>query len=344
MSALTSEALRSLPKVEIHLHLEGSIDLDTLLAIRRSRGEPDREDVRRQLASLYEHRDFPHFLRNFRDLCLELRSPADFAVATERLLGRLASDQVRYAEVMVSPTIFSRLHGLPADEILGAIGEAAERAASSGGPRLRFLLDGVRQWGPADFERLLRAAVDGRGRGVIGIGLGGDETASPPEAFAEFYEEARRAGLRTTAHAGEFDGARSVWKALEVLNVDRVGHGVRALEDRELMRVLQRRRLPLECCPTSNVRTRVVSSWAAHPIRDLHRAGAHVTVNSDDPAMFGTTLGGEWSALVDRVGLSLSEALLVGRRTIEAAFLPGSEKEPLLRAHDEAAAAVDAGG
>ena len=325
-----------LPKAEIHLHLEGSIDLETLLELRARHGGDAGQEARRRLGALYRHRDFPDFLAHFRDLCAELRTPEDFALATTRLAGRLLRDNVRHAEVMCSVGIFAR-RGLPADEVLDAIGAAAAAAEAGGGPRLRLLLDAVRQWGPGAVEELVEIAVAAAPGGrVIGVGMGGDESAVPAAEFAGAYREARRLGLRTTAHAGEFAGPRSVWEAIEVLEVDRIGHGIRALEDAVLVRTLARHRVPLECCPTSNLSTRVVASWAAHPIAALHRGGVLVTVNSDDPALFGTSLGAEWRALAERIGLARDEVLAIGRNTIAAAFLDEGERATLLGAYDEA--------
>ncbi len=332
-------ALRAVPKAEIHLHLEGSIDLETLLALRARRGEPTDAASRARLETLYRHRDFPDFLGHFRDLCAELRAPEDFALAVRGLATRLTRDNVRHAEVMCSPGIFARW-GLPAAEILDAVTGAADAVATEGGPGLFFILDGVRQWGPPAVEEMVRLASASRSRRVIGIGLGGDETAWPAEAFAPAYREARRLGLRTTAHAGEFDGARSVWEAMEVLEVDRIGHGIRAVEDTVLMRTLAQRGLPLECCPTSNLATGVVPSWESHPIPALLRAGLRLTVNTDDPAMFGTTLQDEWRALGDRLGLAAGEVLGIGRATIDAAFLPDPDRAALLAEHDAAVAAL----
>jgi len=331
---------RVVPKAEIHLHLEGSLDLETLIAIRGSRGEPTDREARRRLAALYHHRDFPHFLRNFRAICEEIRSPRDFSRLTEALSDHLRSDRVRYAEVMLSPLIFTRA-GLPLDEIMQAIHAAARRGAAEGGPRLRFLFDGVRQHGVGALEELVEAAAACRGFEVIGIGMGGDERASPAQEFAAVYREARRLGLRTTVHAGEFDGSRSVWEAVEVLEVERIGHGVRAAEDAVLLGALRRYGVPLECCPTSNLRTGVVRSWEEHPIRALHAAGCWVTVNSDDPALFATTLGEEWRALETRLGFGPREALAIGINTVRASFLDDEGKRVLI--DEMTRAAEDAG-
>jgi adenosine deaminase len=329
-----------LPKAEIHLHLEGSVDLDTVLQIRRGRGEPAGSDERWRLGELYRHRDFPHFLRNFKELCGELRGPADFGTVTAALSTRLRGESVRYAEVFCSPTIFARA-GLPFGEIMEAIAAAARRGEAEGGPRMRFLFDGVRQLGVGPLESMVEMAVAYRGYGVIGIGMGGDERSLPAKDCAPVFREARRLGLRTTAHAGEFDGPRSVWEALEVLEVERIGHGIRAVEDAVLLRALRSHVVPLECCPTSNLSTGVVTSWETHPIRTLHAEGCAVTVNSDDPALFETSIAEEWRRLETRLGMSRDDVLAIGARTIEASFLEAAGKRDLLGALRGAAAAAD---
>jgi adenosine deaminase len=321
-------ALR-LPKAEIHLHLEGSVELPTLDRVVRRRGESPEGATRSRLAALYSHRDFPDFLQNFRRLCSELRRPEDFALIVEALSQRLEGENVRYAEVFCSPIIFRRAFGLATEEIMDAVCGTARRRELEGGPRLRFLFDGVRQFGVEGMEEVVASASACRRHDVIGVGLGGDEKSAPTAAFAAPYREARRLGLRTTVHVGEFDGPRSVWEAVEVLEAERIGHGVRAVEDPVLVGVLRARHVPLECCPTSNIRTGTVRDWEHHPIRDLHRAGVLVTVNSDDPALFATTLVDEWSALVTRCGLTVFEAFEIGRQTIRATFLPGAERDAL---------------
>ncbi len=330
--------LRRVPKAEIHLHLEGSVELPTLLDILRGRGEDAGPAERARLAALYAHRDFLDFLENFRRLCSEIRRPRDFGLIASALSRRLQGEGVRYAEVFCSPSIFQRLHGIPAAEIMDAVSAAARRREGEGGPRLRFLFDGVRQFGVAGMEETVEWASACGAYDVIGIGMGGDEKSAPTREFAGPYREARRRGLRTTVHAGEFDGPRSVWEAIEVLEAERIGHGVRAVEDPDLVRLLARRGVPLECCPTSNLRTGVVKGWDRHPIVELQRAGAAVTVNSDDPALFSTTLVGEWEALLTHLGLSPEEVLAIGVRTARATFLPEAEKEALVAGMLRAAA------
>jgi aminodeoxyfutalosine deaminase len=321
--------VRSVPKAEIHLHLEGSVGLETLLSIARARGESTQDAARARLAGLYAHRDFPDFLQNFRRLCAEIRRPEDFARIAADLSRGLQDQNVRYAEVFCSPIIFHRALGLPATEIMDAVSGAARVRERDGGPRLRFLLDGVRQFGPGAMGEVVADALACRHYDVIGVGMGGDEMAAPTRDFAEPYREARRAGLRTTVHAGESDGPRSVWEAMEVLEVERIGHGVRAAEDAELVKILRDTGLPLECCPTSNIETGTVPDWERHPIRCLHEAGLAVTVNSDDPAMFGTSLVEEWDRLMSRLGLTPAQVLEIGARTARASFLPAEESRSL---------------
>jgi len=323
------EFARRIPKAEIHLHLEGSVELPTLLRIACGTGARPDDETRARLAGLYTHRDFPDFLQHFRRLCGVIRRPEDFAVIVDDLSRRLQEDNTRYAEVFCSPIIFSRARGLGVDEIMDAVSGGARRRERAGGPRLRFLLDGVRQFGVDGMEEVVRSASACRRYDVIGVGMGGGERAAPTAGFAAPYREARRLGLRTTVHAGEFDGPRSVWEAIEVLETERIGHGVRALEDRVLVGVLKDRRLPLECCPTSNIRTGTVRGWENHPVGGLHRAGVWVSVNSDDPALFSTSLVDEWSVLITRLGLSRQETLAIGVATARATFLPEDEREAL---------------
>ncbi len=328
---------RPIPKAEIHLHLEGSVELPTLVELlERRSGRVDRAE-RARLAGLYTHRDFLHFLGNFRTLCGMLSRPEDFAAITAALSDRLQRETVRYAEVYCSPAIFGRA-GLPADEILDAVSDMARRREAAGGPRLRLLLDGVRQFGVAAQEDLVELAARSRRYDVIGIGMGGDEKAFPASVFSGAYREARRLGLRTTMHAGEFDGPRSVRDAIDVLEAERIGHGVRALEDEGLVRDLVARGVPIECCPTSNLRTGVVRSWADHPLPRLVALGARVTLNSDDPALFGTTLVGEWEAAHAHLGLTIAQVVRIGMQTAAATFQTADEKGRLVTEIREAAA------
>jgi aminodeoxyfutalosine deaminase len=233
------------------------------------------------------------------------------------------------AEVFFSPVIFTR-RGIPFLEMLDAMDKAAARERARGGPALFWILDGVRQWGPEGMEENLKCAALAPGR-ILGIGLGGDERSVAAEAFASLFHAARGMGLRTVAHAGEFDGPASVWKAVEVLGAERIGHGIRSCEDSKLMAMLRRHRIPLEVCPTSNLRTGVVRSWSEHPLPRLVAAGIRITVNTDDPALFRTSLHAEYQALRKRLGLGSAAILKIQKEGVRASFLATAEKRRILK-------------
>jgi len=333
---------RPIPKAEIHLHLEGTIELPTLVEVIQRRGQRVDRAARERLAGLYSHRDFLHFLENFRTLCGSLARPEDYAVITAALSDRLRDESVRYAEVFCSPGVLA-LSGLPADEVLDAVSHTARRRAAEGGPRLRFLLDGVRQLGVGAQEELVELADRSRRYDVIGVGMGGDEKSLPASEFAGAFREARRLGLRTTVHAGEFDGPASVRQAMEILEVERIGHGVRAVEDERVVRDLASRAVPIECCPTSNIRTGVVRSWADHPLPRLVAMGVRATLNSDDPALFGTSLVGEWETAHARLGMPVDAVVRLGMETAAATFLPQEDKDRLVEEIREAAVRLGVG-
>jgi adenosine deaminase len=201
---------------------------------------------------------------------------------------------------------------------------------------IALVADLVRDFGPAEEMRTLEALKEVRDCGVIGIGIGGSEHAFPPEPFAALYREARRMGFRTTAHAGEAAGPDSVWGAVRALEAGRIGHATRAIEDPVLLDHLAEHRIPVECCPVSNVRTGAVASLQDHPIRRYFERGLLVSVNTDDPAMFGTSLADEYRQLVEQCGFSRGDILALLHRTIESSWLPEGRK---IRLADEISAA-----
>ncbi len=313
--------------VEIHLHLEGSISPARLRALWKSPGRDP--SLPSSPESLYRHRSFPEFLQHFAQITKALRRPEDLAQITKDLCRRLKRQSVAAAEVFFSPVLFTR-RGIPFLEMLDAMDEATARERARGGPALGWILDGVRQWGAEGMEENLRCAAMAPGR-ILGIGLGGDERSVPAAAFASLFHSARQMGLRTVAHAGEFDGPASVWKAVELLGAERIGHGIRAAEDPLLLAMLRRRRIPLEVCPTSNLRTGVIRRWRDHPLPRLVAAGLRITVNTDDPALFQTSLLSEYRALRRCFGLGRAAVLNIRREGVRASFLSPSDKRRILR-------------
>ena len=310
--------LAALPKAELHLHLEGAIPLDALLALIRKYGGgaeiPDRAALRRRLT----YADFPAFIEAWIWKNRFLREAEDFAFIAEAAARALRRDNILYAELFFSPARFAP-RGLSAAALAGAIRRGLDRV-----PEVEtwLIADTVRDLGPASALKTVAAAAECREFGVIGIGMGGSEHAVPPAPFAEAFAEARRRGLRTTVHAGEAAGAESVSAALDALAPERIGHATRAEEDPALIDRLAESRLPLELCPLSNVATGVVSALEAHPARRYWDRGLNITVNTDDPGMFHNSLTGEYAALMDTFGFSPAEVRRLVENALDAAWGP----------------------
>jgi adenosine deaminase len=237
----------------------------------------------------------------------------------------MASQNIRYAEMFFSPSLFVR-HGLEAQELTHAI-----RAGLSRVPEIEVSLiaDLVRDYGPDSEMTTLKKVNEVKGDGVIGIGLGGSEHEFPPEPFELLYEEARRMGFHVTAHAGEAAGPKSIWGVIRHLHVDRIGHGTRAHEDTELRDFIINKRTPLELCPMSNVCIGVVKTIREHPIRKYFDSGLIISVNTDDPMMFGTTLEKEYESLVQECGFTRQEICKLILLGIESSWLPEKRKNLL---------------
>ena len=317
--------LAALPKVELHLHLEGAIPLPALAELARKYGEREAADVA-ALRERFRYRDFPGFVEAWVWKNGLLRELDDFAFVAEAVARDLAGQNVRFVEAFCSPPDFEP-RGLPIGDVVAAIRAGLDRVA---GLRAGLIVDVVRDFGPARAERTLDAVRELGGLGVIGIGLGGSEHVCPPAPFAAVFERARTLGFRTTAHAGEAAGPESVRAAIDLLRVDRIGHGTRAAEDPALVAELARRRIPIEACPISNVRTGVVPSLAAHPIRRFFDAGLLVTVNTDDPAMFQTSLAGEYRELARVHGFTCGEIRALVENAVAASWLDAAGKAALL--------------
>jgi len=318
--------LEELPKVELHLHLEGAIPLPALweLVVQHG-GDPDVPDFA-ALEARFAYRDFPHFLRVWSWKTRFLREPADFAFAAEAVARDLARQRVLHAELFFSPPDFAAT-GLGAGRIAEALRAGLDRV-----PELSALLvaDLVRDAGPAAAMRTLAEVAELGALGVVGVGLGGSEHEFPARWFADVFADARRRGLRTSCHAGEAAGPESVREALELLAVDRVGHGTRAAEDPALVDELARRGTPLELCPLSNVRTGAIRELAAHPVRAWFDRGLRLSVSTDDPAMFHTSLAGEFAALREAHGFARDEIRALVRMAAEDCWLDGDAKRALL--------------
>jgi aminodeoxyfutalosine deaminase len=323
----------SLPKAELHLHLEGTIDPATLLELRKRHGKGS---ALAEVEQLYQYRDFAGFLMAFKAVTEDLQTPADFELITYRLMEKLKAENVLHAEVYVSVGVC-----LWRKQDFATIFEGLERGRERGerdfGISLLWIFDAVRQFGPEKARSVAEVAVRYKGPGVVGFGIGGDEAKAGPELFREVYAYAADNGLRLTAHAGESAGPESVWGALN-LRAERIGHGLTACHDPELVEELSRRQIPVEICMTSNLRTGVCSALAEHPVRRYFDQGIMVTLNSDDPAMFGTSLAAEYQLAQDAFGFTDEHLRELARNSFEASFLPPERKLQFLDLFDSAAA------
>jgi adenosine deaminase len=321
----SADRFDALPKVELHVHLEGAIPLPALAELARKYGDREAADLE-ALRERFRFRDFPHFIDTWVWKNGLLRELDDFAFIAEAVARDLRAQNVLYAEPFYSPPDFAK-RGLAVAGITEAVRRGFDRVE---GIELRLVADLVRDFGPVRAARTLEEIAEVRSLGVIGIGIGGSEHEFPPEPFVEVFERARQLGFRTSAHAGEAAGPESVRGAVDALRADRVGHGTRAAEDPALVDELKARRIPLEMCPISNVRTRAVPDLAAHPIRRFFDAGLLVTVNTDDPAMFQTSLAHEYRELVRVHGFTFAEIRRFVENAVEASWLDEEGKARLL--------------
>ena len=318
--------IRFLPKAELHLHLEGAIEPSTLLELRQRHGMNGASLA--EVEQLYKYTDFNGFLMAFKNVTGHLRSPEDYELITYRLMERLKSQNVLHAEAIVSVGVcLWRKQDFP------AIFEGLERGRQRGERDFRisllWIFDAIRQFGAEKAQRVLDLAIQFRDRNVVGFGIGGDERQGPPELFKDVYGRAADHGLHLTAHAGESAGPESIWGALN-LKAERIGHGLTAGQDPELMEELARRQVPIEICVTSNLRTGCCAELAQHPVRSYFDQGLMLTLNSDDPAMFRTSLVEEYQLVQETFGFSNEHLRELARNSFEASFLPPEKKVQFL--------------
>jgi len=309
------------PGIDLHLHLEGSLPLTTLSHLARRHRLP--------APSPRRFDGFVGFLKAFGAVCDLLADEDDFHRAARDVLRRQHDLGAIHVEVLFSPQIFLR-RGVPLASITRGL-LRARREASAWGLSVVYILDGVRQWGGGWLDEVVRQAAPWAGKGLVGLGVGGDEEAVPARELLPAFRRARSLGLHATIHAGEAAGPSSVVDAMEILHVDRIGHGIRASEDAHLMDRLARRGTVLEVCPTSNVATGVVASIRSHPLRLLHDAGVRVTINSDDGTFFGTDFRREADVAARRLGFSPEELAAMRLTAARAAFLSPAARRRLER-------------
>jgi adenosine deaminase/aminodeoxyfutalosine deaminase len=286
--------MKALPKAELHLHLEGSIEAETLMEIDRS---VTREDFEAQTRG----GSFEQFLQGYIWLTKRLQKPEHYAIATRHLLERLAAQEVRYAEITLSAGVV-----LWKQQDLAAVYDAIWKESQRSRVKTFWILDAVRHFGADPAGPVVDFAITRRNDGVVAFGIGGDEARGPAAWFRELFHRARDGGLRLVCHAGETCGPESIWAALEI-GAERIGHGTTAVQDTALLARLRELDVPLEVCISSNVCTGLVPSADRHPVGKAYAAGVPITLNTDDPAFFHTTLSREYELAENLFGLPVKE-------------------------------------
>ena len=319
------EFARRMPKVDLHVHLEGSIRPATLLQLAQRNGVCLPAETEQELREFYRFQDFPHFVQVYVAVTSCLRTPEDYVLIAYEFGRNCARQNVRYAEVTFTVSTNTRLTGLPWQTLLEALNAGRAQARAQFGVDWRWVFD-ISRDNPETQDQVLDIALAAREQGVVALGLGGSEAAFPPELFVRPFARAREAGLARVPHAGETAGPASIWTALRLLHADRIGHGVRCIEDPALMDYLGQHQVPLEVCPTSNVCLGVYPDYAAHPLRRLWDFGLFLTVGSDDPPMFGTDLNREYELLVEEFGFDASDLARMSLNGLRASLLPTDER------------------
>jgi adenosine deaminase len=320
--------IRAMPKVELHVHLEGAIAPATLLELARRNRVTLPADTVEGLRAWYAFTDFDHFVQVYLGVSACICTPEDIELVAREFLAGQAAQGIVYSEVTYTAYTHYHFKGLAFEDQLAALNRT-RRSAAELGTDMQLVIDIPRFISAEEGLRVADWAVSGMGDGVAALGLGGPEVNNPPERYREAFARARAAGLARVPHAGETVGPESIWGALRVLDADRIGHGVRCLEDPELVAELRRRQVPLEVCPTSNVCLGVVPRLADHPLPRLLAEGLYVTLNSDDPPMFNTSLTDEYLAAARTFGLGAEDLEGLVLAGVRAALLPAEERREL---------------
>jgi adenosine deaminase/aminodeoxyfutalosine deaminase len=346
---MNSRALiQSLPKAELHLHLEGSVEPATLAELSRRHNTPlptvnNRYDVtgsgdeltEEAVRQLYSYKNFSGFMMAFKAVTERLRTPEDYELVTYKLMQRLRQQNVLHAEVYVSVGVV-RWRGQEFEPIFEGMERGRERGQRDFGVSLLWIFDAVRHFGPEAAAEVFDLAARLRERNVVAVGIGGDERRGPAEWFRDLFKKAADQGLCLTAHAGETVGPESVWGALN-MGAQRIGHGLSIARDAELVEVLAHKQVPVEVCLSSNLRTGVCPDIREHPVKKMFDEGLMVTLNTDDPAMFQTSLNREYELAAEEFNFSAEHLRELARNSFEASFVPAEKKVAFLKRVDQMA-------
>lgn len=338
-----SQFFQSLPKVDLHRHMEGSIRLTTLLEVRRAHGRPLPDTgklpelVQVSPADKYT---FENFLSKFQTLRLFYRTPEIIDRITRETIADAAADNVRYLELRFTPVALSRAESFPLAEVMDWVLTAAQESEQEYHVKTRLIASVNRQESLELAAEVARLAADRRDKGIVGLDLAGNEAQHTGLPFAGLFKEARQMGLHITIHAGEWSGAQNVRMAILDLETERIGHGVRVLEDPEVVALARERYIPFEVCITSNLQSGVIPPNTVHPLPRMLSLGLNATIHTDDPSISQITLGNEYDYACENLRLTLATLNNRILAAAQAAFLPPSEKDQLIQSLQTELAAV----
>jgi len=322
--------LRGLPKCELHLHLEGTIAPETLVLLSKRH---DAKPLTLEAAkALYIYENFVGFLMTFKAVSERLQTSEDYELITYEMVRTLAQQGIRHAEVYISYGIILRFKTITVEEVTAAIERGRTRGEQEFGTTLFWIIDAVRHFGVEDAAVVFRKAQELRQQypSIVGIGIGGDEAQGPADHFRDLYATAKETGLHLTVHAGESCGPESIWSAINI-GAERIGHALSAVNDPEILDILSEKQIPLELNITSNLRTGCCSSLENHPVRHYFERGLMITLNSDDPPMFGANLLDEYVLAHEHFEFTFEQLRELAANSVEASFLQPQRKLALLR-------------
>lgn len=328
--------LHALPKIELHRHLEGSIRLETLVEVGKQYDltlpayEPEELRPFVQMTA-QDAQDSQTFLSKFEVLRRFFCAPEVITRVVRECIEDAAADQIRYMELRFTPNALAKAKGFPLHEVVDWVCHTTREAEKANNIRVNLIVSMNRHENLEIGEKTLEVALENMGRGVVALDLAGKEPGFPARPFSNFFREAKRAGLGVTIHASEWEGSDNVRDAIENMRTDRIGHGVRAVEDSEVIKLARERQIAFEVCPTSNLQTGVVGYVGHHPVLDLHYLNIPITINTDDPAIHGVTLTDEYALAIQGLGMSQHDIHEIILRAAQVSFLPLPEREQLVQ-------------
>jgi adenosine deaminase len=321
--------IREMPKVELHVHLQGATQPETWLELAKRNNVPLPADTVEGMREWFTFTDFRHFIDIYIQVVKTLVTPDDLELMAREFLKNQAAQHIVYSEVTYTPRLSTIRDAGVNREQLAAVNSARAWAEAELGVSMGLVIDIPREITPEDAEYYADWAINGYGNGVVAFGIGGYEPGNPPSNYAKAFARVYEAGVPSVPHAGETVGPESIWNALEVCHAVRIGHGVRCIEDPKLVDLLREKQIPLEVSPTSNICLKVYPTIKDHSLPRLIESGLYVTINSDDPPMFNTTLTNEYAVCAETFGWDVNEIERLSMNALKASFLPDERKANL---------------